>query len=43
MIIYMNRTFKPLKAGKTWHERQNVKGWPVNVGRKEDTNKQTKT
>jgi len=41
MIVYMYRAFKPCKIGKTWHERQNVKGRPVNVGRKEDTNKQT--
>ena len=41
MIVYMYTAFKPYKIRKTWHEGQNGKGRPINVGRKEDTNKQT--
>ena len=40
MIVYMYKAFKPCKVGKIWHERQNVRERPVNIGRKEDTNKQ---
>jgi hypothetical protein len=41
-FVYMHKAFKPSKIGKIWHWRQNVKGKPVNAGRKEDTNQQTK-